>query len=300
MKALVISGGGSKGAFAGGVAQYLLEEKKKKYDIFIGTSTGSLMVTHLALGKVEELKQIYSDVNQQTIFNHCPFKIKNVKGFKTVSINHFNTIASFFRGSKTFGESRNLRKMISRNITDTYLDALKDSSSDVIVTVSNITLNTGEYKLLRECENDDFRDWIWASSNYIPFMSLLVKDHYEYADGGFANMVPIEEAIRRGATEIDAIILETEITQLNRMPSKNPFSLIINLFDFLKDNIEDHNIALGKLSAKHKDIKLNLYYTPIVLTTNSLVFEKEKMKQWWNDGFKHAKKKDLQKNAVNV
>jgi len=41
MRALVISGGGSKGAFAGGVAQYLLEEKKKKeYDLFIGTSTG--------------------------------------------------------------------------------------------------------------------------------------------------------------------------------------------------------------------------------------------------------------------
>ncbi len=300
MKALVISGGGSKGAFAGGVAQYLLEEKKKNYDIFIGTSTGSLMVTHLALGKVEELKQIYSDVNQQTIFNHCPFKIKNDKGFKTVSINHFNTVASFFRGSKTFGESRNLRKMISRNIKDTYLDALKSSSKDVIVTVSNITLNTGEYKSLHECENDDFRDWIWASSNYIPFMSLLVKDHYEYADGGFANMVPIEEAIRRGATEIDAIILETEITQLNRMHSKNAFSLIINLFDFLKDNIEGHNIALGKLSAKHKDIKLNLYYTPIVLTTNSLVFEKEKMKQWWSDGFKHAKMKDLQKNTIKA
>jgi len=32
LKALVISGGGSKGAFAGGVAQYLLEEKKKEYD----------------------------------------------------------------------------------------------------------------------------------------------------------------------------------------------------------------------------------------------------------------------------
>jgi len=28
MRALVISGGGSKGAFAGGVAQYLIEEEK--------------------------------------------------------------------------------------------------------------------------------------------------------------------------------------------------------------------------------------------------------------------------------
>ena len=68
MKALVISGGGSKGAFAGGVAQYLIENKKKEYDIFLGTSTGSLMVTHLAIGRVQELKEIYSNVDQKTIF----------------------------------------------------------------------------------------------------------------------------------------------------------------------------------------------------------------------------------------
>ena len=55
-RALVISGGGSKGAFAGGVAQYLMEENKRDYDIFIGTSTGSLMVSHLAIGKIKELK----------------------------------------------------------------------------------------------------------------------------------------------------------------------------------------------------------------------------------------------------
>ena len=56
-KALVISGGGSKGAFAGGVAEYLLKEKNNTYDIFLGTSTGSLMVSHLALGKIDALKR---------------------------------------------------------------------------------------------------------------------------------------------------------------------------------------------------------------------------------------------------
>ena len=50
-KALVISGGGSKGAFAGGVTQYLMEEEKRQYDLFVGTSTGSLLVSHLAAQK---------------------------------------------------------------------------------------------------------------------------------------------------------------------------------------------------------------------------------------------------------
>ncbi len=51
MRALVISGGGSKGAFAGGVAEYLIDKMNNDYDIYIGTSTGSLLVTHLALKK---------------------------------------------------------------------------------------------------------------------------------------------------------------------------------------------------------------------------------------------------------
>ena len=38
MRALVISGGGSKGAFAGGLAAYLMGVQGKKYDLFVGSS----------------------------------------------------------------------------------------------------------------------------------------------------------------------------------------------------------------------------------------------------------------------
>ncbi len=292
MKALVISGGGSKGAFAGGVAQYLIEEKHKNYDLLVGTSTGSLLVSHLALGELKELHRIYTNVTQRTIFNIRPFTVKKKKNYTTVSINHLNTLRNFLRGGKTFGESKNLKKLIDKEIHNSLLQRVLDAKKDIIVTVSNLSLNKVEYKSLQENSFKDFRDWVWASSNYAPFMSILEKDHYQYADGGFANMVPIEEAIKRGATEIDAIILETELTQLNRMPSKNPFSLMTTIFEFMQNHIELHNIALGKLAAKHKHVKLNLYYTPTVLTTNSLIFDRKKMRKWWQDGFDHAKAKD--------
>jgi len=292
MKALVISGGGSKGAFAGGIAQYLIEEKKNNYELFLGTSTGSLMLTHLALGKVAELKEIYSNVDQKTIFSNYPFKIKRHKGHITVGINHFNTIKNFLRGSKTFGESYNLKDMIAHNVKNAYLQEVKDSGKKLLVTVSNLTLNQVEFKSLEDESFDDFRDYIWASSNFVPFMSLMVKNSYEYADGGFANLVPIKEAIYRGATEIDAIILETEVSQLNRMPSRNPFSLITNLFNYMQIHIEKYNISIGKLEAQHQQVKLNLYYTPTVLTTNTLVFQKEKMRKWWADGFRYASEKE--------
>lgn len=291
-KALVISGGGSKGAFAGGVAQYLMEEKKKQYDLFVGTSTGSLMVSHLALGKIDALKKIYTSVNQKTIFSNNPFVVKRVHGEKVITINHLNTLWNLINGRKTFGESKNLRKLIRRNITEEmFLEIIKEEK-EVLVTVSNLSANRIEYKTLSECTYNDFVDWIWASCNYIPFMSLLEKDGCQYADGGFGCLVPIREAILRGAKEVDAIILETEVTQINRLKSKNPFSLLFDVFDFMLEHVERHNITIGKLSAKHHDVKLNLYYTPTVLTTNSLVFDKKLMTKWWQSGFNHAKSKN--------
>ena len=291
-KALVISGGGSKGAFAGGVAEYLLKEKKNTYDIFLGTSTGSLMVSHLALGEVDALKTIYTGVNQRSIFNINPFRIINKNGVTIVNIRHSATLLSFLKGSKTFGESKNLRKLIVKKITRDIYDAILKEKKEVVVTISNFTANRIEYKSMQEHSYEDFCDWIWGSCNYIPFMSLLEKNGYQYGDGGFGCLIPIREAIGRGAKVIDAIILETEITQINRMPAKNPFSLLFTIQEFMMEHVEKHNITIGKLSAKQNNVELNLYYTPSVLTTNSLVFEAKKMSKWWDSGYEYAKKRD--------
>jgi len=299
MRALVISGGGSKGAFGGGVAQYLMEELGHDYDLFIGTSTGSLLIAHLALGKIHKIKEIYTSVNQSSIFSNCPFNIKKDPwGEEQIGINHWKVLRNFLRGSKTFGESRNLRELIGRFFTREEFEELQQSSKDIVVTVSNLSLHETEYKSINETSYEDFCDWIWISCNYIPFMSLVKKDGCEYADGGFGSMVPIKEAVDRGATEIDVIILETEVTHYNSLPSKNVFSLLTNLHSFMIDRVEKQNITIGKFAANNKNAIINLYYTPIVLTTNSLVFNKEKMAQWWERGFQYAAHKNTELNEI--
>lgn len=294
-RALVISGGGSKGAFAGGVAKFLIHDKKYDYDLILGTSTGSLMVIHLALEKIEELEYLYSNIKQRTIFSNNPFFVKHVHGVQVVGVRHLNTIWNFMNRRKTFGESKNLRRFIKKNLKKEYFEKVKKSKKEVIVTVSNLTTNEVEYKSINDCSYEDYCDWIWGSCNYVPFMSLLKKNNFEYADGGFGCLVPIKKAIEKGATEIDVIILETEIEHLSRMPSTSPFSLLSTVIEFMLDQVEQQNIAIGKLEAKRNDVKLNLYYTPTVLTTNSLIFNKKLMKRWWKQGYEYAKRKDLVK-----
>lgn len=299
MRAMVISGGGSKGAFAGGVAQFLINEMQFKYDIFVGTSTGSLLISHLALDEVAKIKKVFTSVGPKDIFNNYPFTVtKDKMGEKHIGINHLNIIRNFIKGKVTFGESLNLRKMIQRNFSHEEFEKLKSSNKDVVVTVSNLSLDQVEYKSILDFDYEDFCDWIWISANFAPFMSLVKKNGCEYADGGFASMVPIEEAINRGAKIIDAIILETEVTYFNRMPSKNVFGLLTSIHSYMSERIEKQNIRIGKLVAGNKNAIINFYYTPSVLTTNSLVFDSKLMCDWWERGLKYAHEKSTDNNEI--
>lgn len=291
MKALVISGGGSKGAFAGGVAQYLMEQQGKDYDMFLGTSTGSLLAPHLAVNDVGKLYDIFTHVNQHTIFSINPFVVKKKDNREYVSINYFNSLIQFVKKKRTFGESRALRRHIKKSFTKEEYNKIRVTKEDVVVTVTNLSKNRTEYKSINDYSYEEFCDWIWISCNYIPFMSLVEKDGFEYADGGLGCVIPIREAIKRGATEVDAIVLESEHLEYNKVLGKNPFSLMINLFGHLMDQVEKGDIAIGKLAAKHRDVKLNLYYTPTKLTENSLIFNKSLMEKWWQEGFSYAEKK---------
>ncbi|WP_228851290.1 patatin-like phospholipase family protein [Aegicerativicinus sediminis] len=291
MKALVISGGGSKGAYAGGVSQFLIEEKNRKYDMFLGTSSGSLLIPHLAVNNIPKLYNMFTNVSQRDIFSVSPFVQHRKENREYVSINYKNTLLQFIKRKRTFGESKNLRKSIFKNFTRAEYDKIRRNELDVIVTVSNLTMNRVEYKSIKDCTYEEFCNWIWISCNYIPFMSLATVNGHEYADGGLGSVVPIREAINRGATEIDAVILESENMEGNKVLGKNPFSLMLNLFGHLLDQVEKNDIIVGKLAAQSNDVTLNLYYTSSKLTENSLIFSKRLMRSWWQQGFDYAKEK---------
>ncbi len=118
MRALVISGGGNKGAFAGGIAEYLIREMGHNYDMFLGTSTGSLLLPLLSIGKVDEIKKVFTTVTQDDIFSSNPFKyFQNKNGEFKTKINHLNIVKMFMKGKKTLEESKNMRKLNPRTFT---------------------------------------------------------------------------------------------------------------------------------------------------------------------------------------
>jgi len=284
MNALVISGGGSKGAFAGGVAEYLIKYTKKEYDLFVGTSTGSLLIPFLALGDIDRIKKLYTTIEQSDIFTVCPFIIKKKNGEVKLKINHFGIIKQFFKKQKTLGDSTSLRSLIRNNFTKNDFAKIKSLKKEIVVTVANLTTQTIEYKSSNDYEYKDFCNWIWASSNMAPLMSLYEKNGYEYADGGFGNLIPVQEAIRKGALTIDTIVLRLEKTAYHNPPLQNALDVFARTSDFMLNQIANDDLIISQLQAASNNVHINFYFINRILTTHSFVFDKEEMTKWWQEG----------------
>ncbi len=292
MRALVISGGGCKGAFAGGIAEYLIAKRATHYDIFVGSSTGSLLIPLLSIGKIDQIREVFTSVTQNDIYSNCPFRvIKDNEGhIRKIGINHFNSIKMFVKRKKTFGEHYALRKTISKTISHEDFNAIRNSGKKVVVTVSNITKTNVEYKYATDHAYDDFLDWMWASCSFVPFMSLVEKNGYEYADGGFGNYLPIEEAIDLGATEIDVIVLNPRRKRQTEIRISNAFDLLLKTLVFMQKQIAYGDILTGHLeSIYNKSVKVNFIFTPRQLTEHSFYFDPVQMAAWWNEGYLYAK-----------
>ena len=289
MRALVIGGGGSKGAFGGGIAQYLIEEKNRKYDILAGTSTGSLLVPHLAINNIENIRKAYTSVRQEDIYNVSPFKIRRGESGIFTKINHRNILQMFLKGKKTFGEHLNLLKNVRKTMSPEEFERVKCCGKKVIVSVANLSLNIVEYKYAADYNYEDFTEWMWTSTSFVPFMGIVEKDGYEYADGGFGSIIPIEEAINAGATEVDAIVLKPRYNMPTKSKTKNAFDVLLKAMDFMHNRIARNDLYIGHLQSVYdKSVHVNFIFTPRVLTEHSFLFDPVQMSAWWEEGIEYA------------
>ena len=289
-RALVASGGGAWGAWGGGTIEGLCHVNKQNYDIFVGSSTGVLLSPLTALGEMERLKEAYTSVTQKDIFNVNPF---NKKGgisaanavWRMAIVNPFSKI--FLRKLKpTLGESKPLRETIKIFFKEEdYQKIREDLGKEIVAVVTNLNTGKVEHKSSHDYDYEDFIDWMWASACVPVFMSLVTKEGCEYVDGGIVEHIPIQGAIDRDAEEVDVIVHRPEqYAGDSEYVSKNALKLLVRANDIMHREISKNDVAISKLRAKDKDVKINIYYTPYKLSKNSLVFDKSVMEKWWHLG----------------
>lgn len=292
-RVLVISGGGARGAWGGGLINAIYEQEAPDYRCIVGTSTGSLLAPFVALNAYAKMKEGFTDVTQESIFNVNPFK-------KNGDVNGLKAVWRIIQGKQTLGESDNLKERILSFFTSSDYDKLKASGRTVKASVVSLTTNCAVCKSSDDNDYTDMVDWIWASANTPVFMSALPKGDELWVDGGIKENVPVVEALeyalQHGIDTIDIVVNYPE-TISGRWPQPggktNIIPKLLRIIDVFCDEVRSSDIEIGVLRAKAENMKIYLYYMSpeeYNLCPKNLFFKKDIMEALWKQGHKHPLK----------
>lgn len=191
-RALVLSGGGAKGAFQIGVLEVLILEARRDYDVFCGVSVGSLNATYLAQAESpdppDEAKGLE---NLAAAFARLrDVWLARIGGDASVYRRRLGGIAGILGGADSVYDPRPLRELLEATVRPQRLRRSRRA-----LRVQYVSLETGE---IRTVDQDDPRvlDSVLASSS-MPFFFPPVEAGGEHlADGGLRDITPLGQAFR--------------------------------------------------------------------------------------------------------
>jgi predicted acylesterase/phospholipase RssA len=304
-RGLIISGGGAFGSFGAGTLAALDQE----YDVVAGISTGALMAGLVSLRKWDVLKEGYTSVTDKDIFDTKWYRPKvftkngklNVLSILYVLINR---IFGRRNSINTLATSNNMRKLIEKFFTADDYNAIKNLNKEVVVVAVNINESPAmpHYFSSDDQPFEDFKDWAWASANAPFFTTLLEKKWYdeedqkwyngEWTDGGLVELAPFDYVLQKGIKEVDILLHRAKPVRVKeQQPCEDFLECAERTISAMRYDIEFEN---GKLSeklarfAKENDVKIRVFWLPRKLAPNSMVFDKEQMLKWYEEGFNTA------------
>lgn len=181
MKALVLSGGGGRGAYELGVFKAFME-RGHRFDLISGTSVGAVTGAAIASGlTMPELEAMWGRMHQ--------FKVMQPRG----------DLWNLPRWTHLM-YTKPLMQFIEREID---FEAIQRSPTEL--RVSAVDVGTGDIRVFTNMEITPKR--LLASAS-IPILFPMVEDSgRHYWDGGTVVNTPLRPAIEAGATEITCVLL---------------------------------------------------------------------------------------------
>ncbi len=279
IRACVISGGGAFGSCGLGTLAAL----NQTYQIVAGVSTGSLMAPLVALNEYQRLEHAYTSVTQSDIFDFNPFTKKG-------KIHIPKAIWRIITGKATLGDSVALRKTIDKFLSEDDFFRLEALNKNVLVACQETSKWPAwiHHFSSQERTATDFKDYMWASANSPLVMSLLQKDGGEWTDAGVTELLSLKKVIELGAREVDVIIHRPRPEVAEKGQLTNVFHNAGRLWQIMRSEIEDNDLAIGLQLAQQYKCKVNVYWLPKKLASNSLLFDKATMKSWFDLGYQTA------------
>jgi len=267
-KALVLGGGGAKGAFQAGVIYNL--SKKTSWNSIFGVSAGAINGAALAMYNQDNV-----GFAANKLLNHWKEDIRDNKVYKKwVFINSLNYIIAFWKNG--LYNTKPLKVFLEKNLS---AESIKGSDVDYFLGVTSFT--KGSYKLVDK-HTENLIEWILASASFpMAFPPIKIQDEY-FVDGAVRNCVPIKDALSTGAKHIDIIINDPfgGHVKTNKRPD-NVLDMFVRTAEILSDEVF---IADLRACCEQFDATIAIYSPEQYLTDNPLDFSSDAINKMINKG----------------
>ena len=188
MNAVVLSGGGAKGAYEIGVWK-ALRKLHIKYNIVTGTSVGALNAALMCQNKFRKALKFWENLEFSDVIDGYVEDDKIIKMYAKGILKGGMTINNL---EATVDRAINVRK-IYRSKIDMGIITFKVNSLKPM-------------KLIKKgIPKKKFKDYLIASASCFPAFTKKTIDNEEYIDGGIYDNLPINLAIDMGADNVIAI-----------------------------------------------------------------------------------------------
>lgn len=194
MRAIVLSGGGGKGAYQAGVYK-AIKKLGIEYDIVTGTSIGALNGFLMVQDDLFKCLWLWKHINYNKIFED----FNNVVDEKTLKNKYFEKIIN--GGIDT----KRIDKLVSRIYNP---KRLYSSSIDYGVVAFDLAKLKPIVALKKEMDASTLKKYIIASATCFPVFKPQKYEKEVLVDGGYYDTTPINLAIDLGATEVVAVELK--------------------------------------------------------------------------------------------
>lgn len=203
-QALVLSGGGSRGAYEIGVWQ-ALREMEIPIHIVTGTSVGALNGAMIVQNDFELAVELWQELKTCMVFDIGPEKHSGftfeVAGMDIHDALDYVREILIHGGAGTSGLER---------IVNQYVDEGKIRGSSLefgLVTVELSALKP-HYLFIEDIPKGKLHDYILASAACFPAVHAREIDQAHFIDGGYADVLPVDLAMEKGAQKLIAVNLE--------------------------------------------------------------------------------------------
>jgi NTE family protein len=190
MRALVLSGGGSHGAYQVGVIKRLTDQGRS-WDLVSGVSVGALNGLQLAQ---------YAPAAQRAGALALEQFWLEIKGNDSVYRGWFWGILSAIGGAGSMNDTAPLRKLLVQ-----HFDPARFKASGVKFRAGAVALGSGKWRDVDETVTN-ILDWVMASAAFPAAFPPVAIDGDKWIDGGVRNCTPISDVLDEGATEIDVVL----------------------------------------------------------------------------------------------